>query len=80
MSVKASLPPLHSGHLIDSLVETVDGAAAAMRAQSGPTLILKQDGRNYLRLTELPPQAELHCSNVDCHNAARLSNLMRSRA
>jgi hypothetical protein len=79
MSLKASLPPdviqPYSGALIDSLLETVekaDGASAAMRAKSGAFLVHKQDGRNYLRLTELPPHVEIHCSTADCSNQARL--------
>jgi len=83
MSVKASLPPLHgafvvgdgteySGHLIDSLVETVDGAAAAIRAKSGTVIPLKPNARDYIRLTVLPPETEIHCSNVDCERTARV--------
>ncbi|SRR6266496_3657977 len=68
-------PERYQGNLIASLeatVENVAGLQTADRTRSGPTLVHKQDGRNYLRLTEVPPEAEIHCSTVDCDNRARL--------
>ncbi len=84
MSIKASLRPLHgafvvgevpqqySGNLIESLVSTVEGAGAAILAKSGTVIPLKPNARDYIRLTVLPPETEIHCSNVDCERTARV--------
>ena len=79
MSIKASLPPTvppppYSGRLVESIEQVValaEGAGAASESKR-PTLIHKQDGRNYFRLTELPPNVELHCATADCSNNAHV--------
>ncbi|MCU1338801.1 MAG: hypothetical protein JWO19_4382 [Bryobacterales bacterium] len=63
--------PIFEGNLVDSVTETVE-AAEVRNGLKRPTIIHKPDGRNYFRLTELPAQAEIHCSTVDCDNQAKL--------
>jgi hypothetical protein len=80
MFTKSPLPPdsstPYSGALIETLEETVAKAEAADPEQRSkptqPTLIHKQDGRNYFRLTEMPAHVELHCGTADCANNARV--------
>ena len=76
MSVKASLPEQYSGDLVTSLINAVEQAQGSSSETSEkpkkPALIHKQDGRNYLRLTEIPQHAELQCATSDCGNRARL--------
>jgi hypothetical protein len=73
-----ALPPeRYQGNLIASLVETVEQVSpgtgsATSNLRSGPALVHKHDGRNYFRVTELPQEAEIHCSTVDCEHKARL--------
>jgi len=63
----------YSGTLVESIEETVakaEGGAAPARPK--PTLLHKQDGRNYFRLTELPAHVELHCATAGCANNAHV--------
>jgi hypothetical protein len=68
-------PGQYHGDLISSLESMVEnpGALAGTALRSGPALVHKpESGRNYFRLTQLPIEAEIHCSTVDCDNQARL--------
>jgi hypothetical protein len=66
-------PSTYRGDLIASLESAVERAEETTpHTRRGPALIHKQDGRNYFRLTQLPPEAELHCATVDCAHKAKL--------
>jgi hypothetical protein len=79
MSIKATLPPdvptPLDGYLIQSLEDVVSatqGAGTAIPARTAKIHALKPNERDYLRFTVLPPETDIHCSNVDCERVARL--------
>lgn len=79
MSIKASLPhsvapPIFEGDTLIQLFQTVEQAerASPSPVASGAGVGEKSAPRDYFRCTELPPQSELHCINIDCQRKARL--------
>ena len=65
--------PPYSGNLVESLVEIAERVGADRPGKQNRVHVLKPElVRDYLRLTVIPPETELHCSNVDCERTARV--------
>jgi hypothetical protein len=78
MSIKASLspsiePPIFQGDLLETLFRTVEKSEGASPSPSrGSGVTIKPEPRDYFRLSVLPPESIIHCSNVDCQRKARV--------